>query len=286
MAMNDCFAVFILTHGRPDRVKTYSTLRNQGYTGEIYLIVDNEDNTVDEYRRIYGDKVIVFDKLAIANSFDTGDNFPERRSVFFARNASFAIAKDLGLDYFLQLDDDYIRFYYKFTTSLEYTNRIILNLDRLFMAFLTYYKSLDAVTIAMAQNGDFIGGRESNRAQKIGLLRKCMNTFFCCTKRPFEFVARVNEDVATYTSLGHRGLLLLTVVNSAVKQIDTQKNKGGMTELYEAEGTYIKSFYPVMYCPSFVTISMMGDKHRRLHHQIAWGNAVPCILNEKYRKVG
>ena len=34
------FAVFILTHGRPDNVKTIPTLKKCGYTGNIYFIVD------------------------------------------------------------------------------------------------------------------------------------------------------------------------------------------------------------------------------------------------------
>ena len=44
---NKEFAVFILTHGRPDNVKTLATLKKCGYTGKIYFIVDNEDKTID-----------------------------------------------------------------------------------------------------------------------------------------------------------------------------------------------------------------------------------------------
>jgi thiamine biosynthesis protein ThiI len=40
MLRND-FCVFILTHGRADRVYTYKTVRNDGYTGPIYLHIIN-----------------------------------------------------------------------------------------------------------------------------------------------------------------------------------------------------------------------------------------------------
>lgn len=43
-----------------------------------------------------------------------------------------------------------------------------------------------------------------------------------------------------------------------------------MTELYLDAGTYVKSFYTVMYCPSCVVVSAMGTAHRRLHHHIKW----------------
>jgi hypothetical protein len=39
-----------------------------------------------------------------------------------------------------------------------------------------------------------------------------------------------------------------------------------------------------MYCPSFVKVSMMGEKHRRIHHRVSWKNAVPVIIDEKHKK--
>ena len=46
------FVVFILTHGRPDKVVTYNTLRNNNYTGPIVLVLDNEDTTIGRYKQI------------------------------------------------------------------------------------------------------------------------------------------------------------------------------------------------------------------------------------------
>jgi len=284
MEASDRFAVFILSHGRPDRVVTYKTLRRQGYTGDIYVVVDDEDSTLDDYRGRFGNQVIVFDKLAVSKEFDTGDNFNDRRAVVFARNACFGIAQSLGLDYFLELDDDYTSFVYKFSERLEYQEKPVKSLDQLFGLMLAYYQSIPAVTVAFAQNGDFMGGKRASTANKVRMKRKCMNTFFCATNRPFQFVGRVNEDVNTYVSLGNRGLLLLTICNVAIIQRRTQQNSGGMSELYLEEGTYRKSFYPVMYAPSCVKIRDMGDKHRRIHHSIRWANAVPRIIDEVYRK--
>ena len=69
------YAVFILTHGRPDNVITYHTLRKAGYTGKIYLICDDEDKTLSEYQSKYQDQVIVFSKQAYQDSFDIMDIF-------------------------------------------------------------------------------------------------------------------------------------------------------------------------------------------------------------------
>lgn len=112
-----------------------------------------------------------------------------------------------------------------------------------------------------------------------------MNTFFCSTDRKFKFIGRINEDVNTYTFLGSTGNLFLTILNVSITQITTQHNAGGMTELYLDSGTYIKSFYTVMYCPSFVKVGIMQSVNQRLHHQISWEHAVPVILDEKYKKI-
>ena len=149
---------------------------------------------------------------------------------------------------------------------------------------LDFFKAIPAQSVAMAQNGDFIGGAQGSFAKRLKLGRKCMNTFICSTDRPFQFVGRINEDVNTYTSVAGRGLLLLTVPNVAIIQVQTQAGSGGMTDIYLANGTYIKSFYSVIFSPSCVTVYPMGPISPRLHHRVSWNNAVPKILSESTKK--
>ena len=284
--MLDNFAVFILTHGRPNKVATYDTLRRRGYTGPVYIIIDNEDKTADKYRERFGDQVIVFDKAAIAKTFDEGDNFNDRRAVIYARNASFEIARELGLEWFLQLDDDYNGFEYRINNEGQYPKgyRMVQGtLGGIFAAYLDYFKAIDAKSIAMAQGGDFFQGeREMYFPRR---KRKCMNSFFCSVNRPFHFVGRVNEDVNTYVWFQMLGNLFLTVPFASVKQLQTQSQTGGMTEMYLDSGTYIKTFYTIMYAPSCTRVGLMGEVGRRLHHSITWDHAVPCIVGEDLRKV-
>jgi len=281
--MLEDFAVFILSHGRPDKVITLNTLKRQGYTGDYYIIIDNEDKTADKYYKNFGDKVIIFDKAAIAETFDEGDNFGDRRAVVYARNACFQIARDLGITYFLQLDDDYGEFKYRINHKQQHPVKHFTVkgcLDSVFNALLDYYKMINAKSIATLQGGDFFAGGDSFGKSK----RKCMNTFFCSTERPFEFVGKINEDVNTYTWFQSLGNLFLSIPFIQVDQLQTQGSSGGMTDLYLDSGTYVKSFYTVMYSPSCTKIGIMGEVHKRLHHQISWDNAVPAIISERYRK--
>jgi hypothetical protein len=284
--MRDDFAAFILTNGRPDNVKTYLTLRKAGYTGKIYLIVDDQDSTKTQYKEKYGKEVIVFDKDAIARTFDEGDNFNDKRAIIYARNASFEIAENLGIKHFIQLDDDYSSFYYRFDNDMEYSPKGIKRLDVIFESLVCFLINSKASSIAMAQGGDFIGGGQSSFSKSITLKRKAMNSFVCSTDNPFQFVGRINEDVNSYTRLASAGLLLFTTNQVSLSQVSTQSSSGGMTELYLDSGTYVKSFYSVMYHPSSVTIKMMGQSHRRLHHSVNWKNTVPLILRESLKKKG
>lgn len=278
--MRSDFCAFILTHGRPEKVVTYKTLKKCGYTGKIFLVVDNEDKTYEEYKKKYGDEVVQFSKLEVSKTFDTGDNFQDRRTIVYARNVCFELAKKLGFRYFIELDDDYPTFAYKFDTKGNYKQRDIKSLDKVWEAMVEFYEKIPALTIAMAQGGDFIGWKDGGFSKEIQLRRKAMNSFICDTERPFQFMGRINEDVNTYTNLGGRGGLFLTTNLVILTQIATQKNKGGMSDVYLASGTYLKSFYSVMYSPSCVKVAMMGDKHRRLHHNVAWGNTAPVIIRE------
>jgi len=283
------FAAFILTHGRADNVITYKTLRKQGYTGRIVLLVDDEDSQIDLYRENFGDQVFVFSKQDAIDYTDSGDNFGKRNSVVYARNWSFKVAEELGIQYFLQLDDDYKGFRYTFDNNRNYITKqiAIKSLDPIIEAMLEFYIQSSATTIAMSQGGDFIGG-EGSKVAKVHregkFSRKVMNSFFCSIDRPFKFMGRINEDVNAYCELGLRGHVFITVPRIRLEQVQTQANEGGLTDIYLDLGTYVKSFYSVMYAPSCVKITEMGVVSRRLHHMVKWKHACPMILSEEFKK--
>jgi len=290
MAMRDDFCAFILTHGRPDRVHTYTTLKRAGYTGRVYIVIDDEDKAADEYRQRYGDKVLLFCKKDVAGRIDEGDNFNDRRAIIYARNACWALARQVGCKYFIQLDDDYTHFGTRFGPGGKvYTSRVLQRLDDVLSETVEYYKTTPFLTLAFAQGADFMGG-PLNKGMRI--LRKAMNTFICSTDRPFLFFGRVNEDVNTYVTLARAGLLLGTLTNCYIVQLPTQSNAGGMADMYLDSGTYIKTFYSVMYAPSSVKVSLLGDPgkhgstraHYRIHHMVNWNVTAAKILREELRK--
>ena len=283
MSVPEGFAAFILTHGRPNNVITYNSLRKRGYTGPIYIIIDNEDETADAYREKYGDQVIMFDKLAVSKTFDTADQSDNRRTIVYARNAANDIAAELGLKWHIQLDDDYSYFSHRINIGDELKNIMTTRLDEVICHYLRFLDDTDALTVAFAQGGDYISGTQQGGFFQRGLARKAMNSFIIRTSRPLRFVGRINEDVNTYVTRGNRGELLLTHTGFQLHQPPTQMNDGGMSDVYRDNGTYLKSFYTVMMAPSCVIITPMGSS-QRIHHRVLWRFAVPQILSDQYRK--
>tara|TARA_R110000824_G_scaffold193230_1_gene375616 strand:- start:9949 stop:10785 length:837 start_codon:yes stop_codon:yes gene_type:complete len=271
------FAVFILTHGRPNNVITKKTLDRCGYTGKIFYVIDNEDKTIDEYIKNFGiENVKIFDKKTMADKIDEGNNFDERRTITHARNACFEIAKELDIKYFIELDDDYYYFGYRGEKGAVK----ISNINKVFKTFVEFLKNSKCKTIAFSQGGDHIGGFSG-----LKLKRKAMNSFICSTDNDFRFIGSMNEDVNTYTTLSSRGFLFFTFTGVQLDQKDTQSQNSGITDMYLLYGTYCKSFTTVMMMPSSVKVSMMNSRTSpRLHHSIKWKNTTPMIIDDRYKK--
>lgn len=282
------YAVFILSNRRPGRVKTVRMLELGGYTGDWYIVCDDEDPTLAEYHKRFGRRVLVFSKREAAQKTDTMDNLPVGQVVVYARNAVWDLAEQLRLTHFIVFDDDYSKIAYQMLFGEDGSYRLVRRvrrLDRLFELTFDLLDSTGALTVAFSQSGDFLGGGRDRFLLK-GFRRKAMNTFFFRTDRRMEFMGRLNEDTNAYVFHGMRGELIFTVANVVVYQERTQQQKGGMTEAYRALGTYVKSFYTVMLAPSCVRVCPLGVNYKRLHHEIDWEACVPKIVSSRYRKVG
>lgn len=276
--MRSDFCVFILTHGRPHNVKTLTTLKAAGYTGKTYLVCDDGDKKLQAYINKFGkENVLIFSKTEIAKYFDEADNFEHRTAIVYARNACWKLAKQVGVKYFIQLDDDYTWFGYRTAEK----SKKMTNIDVIFELLVNFLENTPILSVAFSQGGDHIGGYDDNKKIK----RKAMNSFVCTIERPFRFLGKINEDVNTYVNLGNRGGIFFTIMNIQLTQVATQQSDGGMTSAYINAGTYVKSFYTVLFNPSCVTIKIMGTTNKRLHHSIDWDLAVPCIIQEKHKKI-
>lgn len=284
--MNDIkYAVFILTHGRPDKQHTFQSLRKYGYDGEVYFVIDDEDKSGAEYRKKYGDKVVTFNKSKWIEKTDTMDIEQRRDVVVYARNAVFDIAKNLGYKYFVVLDDDYKNYEHRYPEGKKLKTVTPRKLGKAFEASFRFLISSGILCYGWEQGGDFIGGL--NTRFKKRCVRKIMNTYFFDVDKPVVFKGTIDEDMVASLYHGLLGDVIISSCDMAIQQMKTQKQSGGLTDAYLHYGTYTKSFYAVMMNPSCVTVAMMGDPRSgfcRMHHRVKYDLSCPVIISDKWRK--
>lgn len=276
------FAVFILSHGRADTITTYKALRDGGYTGRTYVVIDNEDDQEDLYRQKFGDDIIQFDKRDYLEKTDLGDLDTDRRIGVFARNFIQDEAKRLGYKFHLQLDDDVHGFTYRFAQGKVLRALHCSHLDEVFSGMVEYMKETPITSLSFALSAYNMGGVDGSI--KEGMTRKTMTTFLMRADDLQYFHMRMNDDITTSLINGMRGKLYYSYLPIEVEVDKTQVKAGGMTDIYQKNGTYRKSFYSVMCCPSCVKVSAMGITDYRIHHTISWNNAVPKLLSERWCK--
>jgi hypothetical protein len=285
--MRNDFCIFILTNRRAHKIITLQSLQKAGYTGKVYIVIDDEDPTREEYIKRYKDNLLIFSKQHVSTFIDDYDNSGDKRTILWARNACWSLASQVGCRYFMQLDDDYTDFLYR-KVGLRMGDHVrkehgyqIKSFDSVIESMIKFLASTPTTTIALSQGGDHFGGQAKRLAK---IKRKAMNSFLCDTERPFLWRGRFNEDVNTYVGLGSTGHLFFTYMQLQLNQVASQSSSGGITELYKENGTYVKSFYTVITSPSSVRIQSMGRSNRRLHHNIDWKKTVPMILDQKWKK--
>ena len=276
------FAVFILSHGRADTISTYRALRDGGYTGRTYVVIDNEDDQEDLYRQKFGDDIIQFDKRDYLEKTDLGDLDTDRRIGVFARNFIQDEAKRLGYKFHLQLDDDVHGFTYRFAQGKVLRALHCSHLDEVFSGMVEYMKETPITSLSFALSAYNMGGVDGSI--KDGMTRKTMTTFLMRADDVQYFHMRMNDDITTSLINGMRGKLYYSYLPIEVEVDKTQVKAGGMTDIYQKNGTYRKSFYSVMCCPSCVKVSAMGITDYRIHHTISWNNAVPKLISERWCK--
>lgn len=275
--MRNDFCIFIITHERPVN-DTYKQLQICNCKYPIYFVVDDCDRKIEEYTTLYGkDKICIFNKKEYESKMDMMDNFDFDKVIVYARNACFDFAEKLGYKYFLELDDDYTEFAFRFPNK-HWRHIKDSDINQVLSLYVNYYESTPIKCIAFMQGGDFSCMYEGKGK------RKAMNCLFCSTDRRIDFHGRLNEDVNAYTLGNMRGEIFISFANVTIHQRATQTGNG-MSETYSNYGTYVKSFYSVMQCPSFVKISVLQTPSSfRIHHNVSQRYGVAKIISDKYKK--
>ena len=284
------YALFITSHKNPSVCKTLDTLKGLNYIGEYYIVIDDKDPLIDEYKKIYEDKLKVFDKSLYMSITDSGHDSQHTPSacVLYARNFIEDLAKELKLDAFIMCDDDILNFIFR---PLDEVNQKILrckitSINEVLEAYLTYLLECNIPCLGFGTPNFYFGGYENLASGGYLTRRSVSNFFFRNVSKDVKWVMPM-EDFNTAITYGVCGNLFLSpaFVEVEVAPQYTQKGgeskKDGMSLFYENTSSFTRAFYSTMLEPSFCSPQLWKGKFIPM---MSKDNACPKIISSSYKR--
>lgn len=282
--------VFILSHNSPNTCITLDTLIKLGYAGKWYIIIDDEDEHIVEYKTKYGHNLIIYNKEYFIRTCDSG--FETSKSpgcTLVARCAVEELSKLLNLDSFIVLDDDITDF--KFV-ALHHDEKClsthnIPNITEVFDLTVDYMLSNNIACLSYCTQNWFMGGYASVTSDTFFDKRTISNCLIRNTKyRNGQFMC-MYEDWCYSLNDNKIGNLVfsLPLVKLLVKPQHTQSNNKqsnieGNADLYRIKD-YERNFLPILAFPNCVTLKTFKNK---LTPYMQRDLAYPKIISSKFKK--
>lgn len=269
--------IYIISKGRP-QCKTAETLTRLKFPGKWFIVCGNNDETLEEYKRRWGDKVIVFDWFDEVKKTDFLDNFGYEKMASGAcpvRNAVIKLSTAKGEARHWQFDDDYPGFAI-YVHSLK-KNRIIKDGNVLFNAM---HKIAQFGDKANLPNVGFCLTAICLPQNAFCYQHRVFNAHNISNTNPQIWRGRLNDDTINAIEIMRKGRISFSFNFLSMNSPQTQKESGGLTKLYREQGTARKSAYVILLNPLSGRIVI---KFGRYHHKVGWAKITSKIIREKWR---
>lgn len=252
--------VYIKTHGRPDKQLTYHTLREAGYTGDIVLVIDNEDEYGHEYLRfVQSDDRLwlhVFDKKHLVEEIDSGVYNPKRDVNLYAWVACERFAKYDKQRFYIMADDDITGFRWRYEEDGHLRSlKITQNLDIIFKEVFQYMFDAQITAMSTGIPQMYFSGDITKDLWK---WRVPYTFVFRYGTYPMNWVSEYEEDIITAIQSSNNGqyLSVLPIIQRETIEIGT--NYGGMHNSYT--DSFKNAQYGYIWYPSCREIIPYKDK--------------------------
>lgn len=278
--MND-YAVFIISHKRPE-VETLKALEKLNYTGDYFIVIDDADPTIEEYKSRYGEHILIFSKEEILQETDTIDNAKILTSATYARNYCIKAAREKGYKYLVNLDDDIKSFGLRYSQNEKLLTAKIKDIGRVFEIYIEFMESAKFTCTAFIMSGRLIGGL-NNPLVKNCFYSRPTNCLIMRSSTPL-FKSIVCEDVVYALDNNEKGFLtygLMPIVITAGKPC-TGNSGGGMAEYYSTQKEYTQFFHIKIIKPTAVSLKICSSGKVKVRFDEKY--FLPKILSEELKK--
>lgn len=280
------FAIFICTHGRPDKQYTLEALREAGYTGFIILVVDDEDDTYEEYLNWTDkDEKVKVHKFCKQHYIDTIDygTVLYRKVILYAKCACEDFARAMGLTSFVISDDDTKQFRFRWVEDGKLKAvPITKDFDKVVEAFTEYMLTTDLTALSFGYTSSYLKGTSVFDKQVLCNNRVAYNFVFRNKAHEVDWRGSYGEDLITACTssiVGNIWMNLPVIQNDMVVQ---GQSSGGMTELYKSQDSFQLVQCETMYCPTSMTAQYYKT---RWYGAVQRENTFPKIISSRHSKL-
>lgn len=270
--------IYIISKGRP-WCKTAQVLERMNYSGEWYIVCGNNDEKLEEYKKRWRERILVFDWYKEVIQTEFMDNFGYQNIASGAspvRNATREISFKRGELRHWQFDDDYNAFYKKENLRNKKLTGMEFEKELYKIALFGYNGKLANVGFSL--------GHEAFPDELYTLSKRVFNAHNLPSDKDLfiKWRGRMNDDLINALDVYRLGKREYSFKHLNLVLKSTQAEEGGLTDLYKKEGTVRKTAYAVLANPGAVKLVI---KFGRYHHSVDWKKITPKMLDEKYARV-
>ena len=274
--------IFIPSYHRADNIKTAKYFIKMGYDPKkIHVVIDDETDDIDDYQVAtakMGVNLHIYDIEESRKRYDYIHRASiSRRSAGQARNQFYDIVSDLGINFYLVIDDD--------TNTYECRPFGVYHrtaqLDELIDTFLGIKEFMQRQKIGcfgLSQTGDMFA-----RTNEKIMRKKVMNTTFYDTRFIYRGERSVQDnDTSQFVGIMNEGFFTGSLASGIVlNQTTSATAKGGLTDLYNECKLLNKSLVIPIQFPSCCFAERQKRNGARIHHKIKHKNLSPYLVKGK-----
>ena len=278
--------LFILSHKSPNKCETLDCLKKLNFKGKIYIIIDDEDDCIEEYKEKYKDNLLIFHKQKYRDEVDMGfsiSGMPTYAHSVFGRNAAEDFAKSMRLDHYIISDDDVYNFNFRLMKGKSLPCIQVKDINEPLLAYYEYMKEANLACVCPGTPNIYFGGIKA--IQETGGLKRRAVTNFYLRNMNYDIKWSMSiDDYSTSIRYGVIGYLFLPLypLQVMVRPQYTQKGgkkTGGMASYYANTSSWTRSMPSFLACPSFVSIRLWKGNYIPF---LKKNCSYPMIISDKY----
>ena len=190
------YAYFIASYNKPDFIPTLEALKKCNATYPIFIVVGEDDPKLIEYKKLYPDNLLIFNKDKYRSQIDCiGSYIKSDKICTYSRLAVYNFAKILGIRYVGYLFDDIKKFRLRYNDDGKIRGIDNVPIDKIVDLYIKLLNASKNIYIVGPPQSSFYIGVNSEKAESY--TTRYGNFFIYDTEKELEpYKASILEDMS------------------------------------------------------------------------------------------